>query len=99
MQAQTNIQFDEWETLVEQLREAKKESAELEKLIQGIQSRLSELCGDEPMVERDGLKVQIVSSRGTVQWRRVPEVARLSENYLDSFRGPGRSYRKFSFYA
>lgn len=73
----------------EKAKELKKENDELKKQIESLAPHKSISC--------NGFKMTRVTREGNIQWKKVPEISALKEEYLDSYRSKASKYYKFSF--
>ena len=70
-----------------------KEAQELEKLARKELLR----CHPQEWME-DGVKIKLVESKGSIDYKKIPEVASLKYQYLDQYRKPSSTATRITAY-
>jgi hypothetical protein len=89
-----------WLELKEEYQKAKRKLDEYKELEKQAREKLVAFMQDRGMEEHKdhGLKGLCVRQKGNVDWQKMPEIAKLDADYIDSFRKGDIFKWKFSFY-
>ena len=80
-----------WDTWAEELTNLKRQKEAIRAREEELKGCLINFVGEREKYAGGGVKLFKRTTKGSVKWKEIPEIAELSDDYIDSFRGEERT--------